>query len=211
MQWFPKYSVATIDALVLTHSHADAVGGMDDLRDWTNNAQESLPIYLRETDLKNVESLFYYLVDRNRQTGGGGVAKLVFQTINASPFVIDGLEMIPLPVKHGRDHEIFGYRFGPVSYVSDASEISDETAGLIAGSELLVLDALRPTRTHGTHFTVEEAVDQVRRLRPKRTLLTDATHDIDHHLVNAQLAELKHTEGLDIQYAYDGMEVAIDL
>ena len=72
-------------------------------------------------------------------------------------------------------------------------------------------DALRPERTHGTHFTVEEAVDQVRRLRPGRTLLTDATHDIDHHLVNAQLAELNHTEGLDIQYAYDGQELSITL
>ena len=211
MQWFPKYSVSTIDALVLTHSHADAVGGMDDLRDWTNNAQESLPIYLRESDLQNVESLFYYLVDRNRQTGGGGVARLIFNTIDANPFMIDGLEMIPLPVEHGRGHEVFGYRFGPVSYISDASEISDATAELVAGSELLVLDALRPTRTHGTHFTVEEAVDQVRRLRPQRTLLTDATHDIDHNLVNAGLAKLKDSEGLDIQYAYDGLEVEIKL
>ena len=210
IQWFPEYSVSTIDALVITHSHADAIGGMDDLRDWTNNAQDSLPIYLREVDLQNIESLFYYLVDRNRQTGGGGVAKLVFQTIDRSLFVIDGLEFIPLPVQHGRTHEIFGYRFGPVSYVSDASEISDTTAELIVGSELLILDALRPARTHGTHFTVEEAVEQVRRLRPQRTLLTDATHDIDHNEVNSDLAKLRDSEGLDIQYAFDGMEVAVD-
>jgi phosphoribosyl 1,2-cyclic phosphodiesterase len=59
MNWFPKYGVRTMDALVITHAHADAVGGFDDLRDWTNNAQETLPIYLRETDLDSVESLFY--------------------------------------------------------------------------------------------------------------------------------------------------------
>ncbi len=211
MQWFPKYAVETIDALVITHSHADAVGGMDDLRDWTNNAQESLPIYLRESDLKNVDSLFYYLVDRNKQTGGGGVARLVFHTIDAMPFVIDGLEIIPLPVHHGQANEIFGYRFGPVSYISDASAISDATAKLVAGSELLVLDALRPARTHGTHFTVEEAIEQVRRLRPKRTLLTDATHDIDHNSVNAMLAKLMESDGLDIQYAHDGLAIEIEL
>lgn len=211
MNWFPKYSVQTIDALVITHSHADAVGGFDDLRDWTSNAQETLPIYLRNQDFKAIDSLFFYLVDRKKQTGGGGVAKLGFTLIDSSPFELEGLKFIPLPVQHGAGREIFGYRFGPVSYISDASSISDETARLVAGSELLVLDALRPERTHGTHFTVEEAIEQVRRLRPKRTLLTDATHDIDHHLVNLQLAELLATEGLDIQYAYDGQAVEIDL
>jgi phosphoribosyl 1,2-cyclic phosphodiesterase len=211
IEWFPKYEVESIDALVITHAHADAVGGFDSLRDWTNHAQDSLPIYLREFDYRQVEQLFYYLADRTKQTGGGGVAKLQFETIDSDPFEIDGLQLIPLPVEHGRNYNIFGYRFGDVSYVSDASSISDETANLIAGTELLILDALRPVRTHGTHFTVEEAVDQVRRLRPKRTLLTDATHDVDHVAVNAELAKLKDSEGLDIQYAYDGQAIDVEL
>jgi phosphoribosyl 1,2-cyclic phosphodiesterase len=211
IQLFPKFDVRTIDALVITHAHADAVGGFDDLRDWTNNAQESLPIYLREVDLGVVEQLFYYLVDRNKQTGGGGVAKLSFDTIDSTPFKADGLELTPLPVEHGKNWECFGYRFGDVSYISDASAISEKTADLVQGSEILVLDALRPARTHGTHFTVEEAIDQARRLGVKRTLLVDATHDIDHFPVNDELAKLKDSEGLDIQYAYDGLEVAVEL
>ena len=211
IQLFPKFDVRTIDALVITHAHADAVGGFDDLRDWTNNAQESLPIYLREVDLGVVEQLFYYLVDRNKQTGGGGVAKLSFDTIDSTPFKADGLELTPLPVEHGKNWECFGYRFGDVSYISDASAISEKTADLVQGSEILVLDALRPARTHGTHFTVEEAIDQARRLGVKRTLLVDATHDIDHFPVNDELAKLKDSEGLDIQYAYDGLDVAVEL
>ena len=211
IQLFPKFDVRTIDALVITHAHADAVGGFDDLRDWTNNAQESLPIYLREVDLGVVEQLFYYLVDRNKQTGGGGVAKLSFDTIDSTPFKADGLELTPLPVEHGKNWESFGYRFGDVSYISDASAISEKTADLVRGSEILVLDALRPARTHGTHFTVEEAIDQARRLGVKRTLLVDATHDIDQVPVNNELAKLKDSEGLDIQYAYDGLEVAVEL
>jgi phosphoribosyl 1,2-cyclic phosphodiesterase len=211
IEWFQKFEVRTIDGLVITHAHADAIGGFDSLRDWTNNSQDSLPIYLRAEDMKAVDSLFYYLVDRNKQTGGGGVAKLQFHTIDTNSFEVDGLTLTPLPVEHGRNYEIFGYRFGSVSYVSDASAISDQTAEMIAGSDLLVLDALRPARTHGTHFTVEQAVDQVRRLRPKRALLTDATHDIDHVAVNAELAKLKDSEGLDIQYAYDGQDIEIEL
>jgi phosphoribosyl 1,2-cyclic phosphodiesterase len=124
---------------------------------------------------------------------------------------VDGIEFVPLPVEHGPGRECFGYRFADVSYISDASSISHETSELIRGSELLVLDALRPGRTHGTHFTVEEAVGQVRRLHPRRTLLTDATHDIDHESVNAELAKLNDSEGLDIQYAHDGLEIAVDL
>jgi len=211
IQLFPKFAVRSINALVITHAHADAVGGFDDLRDWTNNAQGSLPIYLRDVDLDVVERMFFYLVDRSKQTGGGGVAKLSFNTIDSKPFKADNLELIPLPVQHGKNWECFGYRFGDVSYISDASAISEETAELVRGSEILVLDALRSARTHGTHFTLEEAIDQVRRLGVKRTLLVDATHDIDHVPVNAELAKLKHAENLDIQYAYDGLTIEVEL
>ncbi len=204
IQWFPKFNAQTIDGLVITHAHADAVGGLDDLRDWTNNAQATLPIYLRQVDLDAVESLFYYLVDRNKQSGGGGVAKLDFTVIDHKSFEVDGLEFVPLPVEHGEGREALGYRFGPVSYISDTSNIPDSTADLIRGSELLILDALRPARTHGTHFTLEQAVEKARELGICKTLLTDATHDIDHYSVNAELAALKDSEHLDIQYAYDG-------
>jgi len=211
LHWFPKYDVQTIDALVITHAHQDAVGGFDDLRDWTNNSQSTLPIFIRQQDFDVVKLLFYYLVDRNKQTGGGGVAKIDFEMINHRPFNAAGFELVPLEVEHGEGRSANGYRVGPVSYISDTSKIPDPTKELISGSQILILDALRPERTHGTHLTLEEAVETARELGVKRTLLTDATHDIDHEPVNAQLAKLRDAYGLDIQYAYDGQSIDIDL
>jgi phosphoribosyl 1,2-cyclic phosphodiesterase len=210
-EWFPKYGVKTIDAVVLTHAHADAIAGMDDLRDWTNNMQASIPIYLRKQDLDVVSLTHFYLVDRSRSTSGGGVARLEFGEITDAPFEAAGVMLTPLPVEHGKGIVANGYRFGGACYVSDVSRIPYESWMRMQGCSLLILDALRPARTHGSHLTLEEAVEVARKMKPKRTLLTDMTHDIDHEPTNRELAKLLETEGLDIQLAYDGLAVEIDL
>lgn len=201
---FPKNNIKTIDSILLTHTHADAVGGLDDLRDWTNNLQKEINIYLRKKDFDSISNSHNYLVKRNKLSGGG-VAKLNFSIINKKPFIIHGISFIPLPVMHGKHLEIFGYKFGNVSYISDTSYISKETENLIKGSEILIIDALRPEKTHGTHFTLEEAVEFAKKINAKNTLLTNATHDIDHNKINYQLKK----ENIDIKYAYDGQKIKI--
>jgi phosphoribosyl 1,2-cyclic phosphodiesterase len=116
-----------------------------------------------------------------------------------------------VPVDHGPRTTAFGYRFGDVVYVSDASDIPDSTAELMQDAEIMVMDALRPARSHGSHFVLEEALEQLRRFRPNRALLVDMTHDFDHESANVELAKLKESEGLDVQLAYDGQRVAVDL
>ena len=211
IEWFPKYDVQTIDAVILTHAHADAAHGLDDLRDWTNNGHADIPIYLRDVDLEVVSKSSFYLVDMSKATGGGGVARLTFTLIDERPLEVEGLTFTPLPVLHGRNSTAFGFRFGEVCYVSDSSEIPSATRDLMAGCELLVLDALRPERTHGSHFTLEEAVEHARLLKPGRTLLTDMAHDIDHEPVDAWLRSLKASEGLDIGLSYDGLCLTVEL
>ena len=211
MEWFPKFGVTSLDAVVITHAHADAIAGLDDLRDWTNQGRSSLPVYVRGEDMPTLAKTHFYLVDRSKATSGGGVARLEFVETGREPFNVLGLRFTPLRVDHGPGVTSHGYRIGDVCYIPDVSAIPASTGQLLEGCKVLILDALRPHRTHGSHFSLEQAVDTARRLRPARTLFTDMAHDLDHEPVNAELARLMDTEGLDIQLAYDGLSFEADV
>ena len=225
IEWFPKHAIRSLGAVILTHAHADSAGGLDDLRDWTNTIRFArgdehaallargrdarIPIYLRSEDLGIVSKTAYYLVDRTQMTSGGTVAVLDFQTIDDKPFDVVGTNVIPLEVPHGPDYSCNGYLIGDMAYISDASHVPDEVLEQIADVDTLVIDALRTERTHGSHLTMEQAVEYAKIIRPRRTYLTDAAHGIDHYAMNARLREPEMNGGLDIQYAYDGMSIEI--
>ncbi len=225
IEQFPKHRIRTIDSVVLTHAHADSAGGLDDLRDWTNTMRFAsgdehaallarskdarIPIYLREEDLDIVSKTAYYLVDRTQMTSGGTVAILDFRMIDDDPFDVLETTITPLTVPHGPDYTCNGYRIGDFAYISDASEIPEEIIGKMADVDTLVLDALRTERTHGSHLTMEQAVEYAKIVRARRTFLTDAAHGIDHYAMNSRLRDPQLNDGLYIQYAYDGMSIQI--
>lgn len=227
IEWFPVHNIGTIDAVLLTHAHADCTGGFDDLRDWTNMARfatndprsetmmerndGNIPVYLRPEDLNVVEKTSYYLVDRTQMTSGGTVAFIDFRSIPDEPFKIDTLDITPLAVPHGEVYTANGYRIGNFAYISDASEIPRDVMRQLEGIDTLVIDALRWSRSHGSHLTLEAAVDVAKVLRPRSTLLTDASHGVDHYAANIYLRNSAVSDGLDIQYAYDGLKIEIGL
>ncbi|XP_051135691.1 putative hydrolase C777.06c [Andrographis paniculata] len=211
LRWFPAYGIRTVDAVLITHSHADAIGGLDDLRDWTNNVQPSIPIYTAERDFEVMKKTHYYLVDTSCVTPGAAVSALQFHIIQEKPFVVHNLEFTPLPVWHGPGYRSLGFRFGNICYISDVSDIPKETYPLLESCDILILDALRPDRSSATHFGLPRALDEVRKIRPKRTLFTGMMHLMDHEKMNDYLLKLKDTEGLDIQLSYDGLRVPITL
>ncbi|AET01591.1 putative phosphoribosyl 1,2-cyclic phosphate phosphodiesterase [Medicago truncatula] len=211
LQWFPKFGIRTLDAVIITHSHADAIGGLDDLRDWTNNVQPSIPIYVAKRDFEVMKKTHYYLVDTSVIIPGAAVSALQFNSISEEPFFVHGLKFTPLPVWHGQGYRSLGFRFGNICYISDVSEIPEETYPLLKDCELLIMDALRPDRSSATHFGLPRALEEVRKIQPKRTLFTGMMHLMDHEEVNDYLTKLLESEGLDAQLSYDGLCIAVRL
>lgn len=206
---FPIHNVDSIDAVILTHAHQDAAGGFDDLRDWTNNTQSKIPIYLRKVDLNVVKKTFYYLVDTTKITSGGTVAKLEFNVINDDKINILGQDFIPLNVNHGENYFANGYRIDDFSYISDCSYIPKDTMNKIKGSEIIVLDALRQGRKHKSHLTLEESIEIILELKPKLAFFTDACHDINHDDVNEFLEIISEKSKIKMQMAYDGLSLKL--
>ncbi|KAJ1861889.1 hypothetical protein LPJ73_000915 [Coemansia sp. RSA 2703] len=210
---FLKHNIRTVDAVLLTHGHADAVFGLDDLRQWTMSLNLKIPIYCDRDTLGTVAQAFPYLVDTKKATGGGEVPSLDFHVIEEPfrSFECLGLEIQPLRVEHGSysDGSPFyftGFRFADISYISDCSRIPEETRPLIAGSRLLILDALKWT-SHPSHFGYWDALEEVRRFRPDRAIFTDFCHSIEHTEMEAMGRKLKEEEGLNVDPAFDGMVV----
>ncbi|KAJ7963184.1 Metallo-hydrolase/oxidoreductase superfamily protein [Quillaja saponaria] len=211
LRWFPAYGIRTIDAVIITHSHADAIGGLDDLRDWTNNVQPNIPIYVAERDFEVMKKTHYYLVDTSVILPGAAVSELQFNIIPEEPLNVHGLKVTPIPVWHGRGYRSLGFRFGNICYISDVSEIPEETYPLLQYCDILILDALRPDRSSSTHFGLPRALEEVQKIQPKRTLFTGMMHLMDHEEVSDYLSKLKVSEGLDVQLSYDGLRVPVTL
>ncbi|VFQ96805.1 unnamed protein product [Cuscuta campestris] len=152
-----------------------------------------------------------YLVDTSGIIPGAAVSDLQFNIISEDPFIVHGLKIIPLPVWHGTGYRSLGFRFGNVCYISDVSEIPQETYSLLEDCELLILDALRPDRSSATHFGLPRALEEVWKIKPTRTLFTGMMHLMDHEKINKALLQLKETEDLDVQLSHDGMRVPVRL
>ncbi|KAJ2022559.1 hypothetical protein GGI06_001762 [Coemansia sp. S85] len=212
---FVKHKVKSIDAVLLTHGHADAMLGLDDLRQWTSSFDVTIPIYCDSETLEVVTRTFPYLADTSFATGSGVVTQLEFHAIDSSfaPFECHGIEFLPLRVEHGTHGDgspfyFTGFRFDDVSYLSDVSRIPDETRPLIEGSRLLIIDALKWT-SFSSHFGYWDALEEVRRFRPQRAIFTDISHYMVHSELELQAKKVLAEEGLVADPAYDGMVVPL--
>ncbi|GAB2279861.1 hypothetical protein Dimus_014499 [Dionaea muscipula] len=228
LRWFTFHKIPRVDSIILTHEHADAVLGLDDIRAVQPfspvNDIKPTPIYLSEDAMESIAAKFPYLIQKKLKDGQEirRVAQLDWKIIESHcerPFLASGLQFIPLPVMHGEDYISLGFLFGQkskVAYISDVSRFLPATENVISkgGNEqldLLILDTLYKTGSHNTHFCFPETLDAVKRLSPKRALLIGMTHEFDHHKDNAYLIEWSKREGIPVQLAHDGLRIPLDL
>lgn len=189
--------VQRLDAVLFTHGHADHILGLDDVRPF-NYRQGSVPVYANADTLATLRRVFDYIFDG--RVSESSVPRLQVHELDGRPFDLFGLPVTPIPLKHG-SADIFGYRFGPVAYLTDHSAIPPESAEKLRGLEVLFLDALRH-KPHPTHTTVERALRHVEELAPKRAFFTHISHDLAHALVESRLPPR-------VRLAYDGLEITV--
>jgi len=186
-----------LDAVLFTHSHADHILGLDDVRVFYFRQQKPIPIYADAQCMKDIQRTFKYIFDGDYPFGG--IARLDTHLIDG-PFEVEGLEVIPVPVMHG-NQLILGFRINGVAYLTDVSEIPESSYALLQGLEVLILDALRP-KPHPTHLTLEQALGVMERLKVPSGYFTHIAHDLGHEATNAQLPP-------HVRLAYDGLQLEL--
>jgi phosphoribosyl 1,2-cyclic phosphate phosphodiesterase len=188
-------------AVVFTHDHADHVHGLDDVRVFYFYLGHALPAYCEDFVEERLRKSFDYAFTPEAIGYAGGVPQIKFHRIAPGvPFELLGAQVIPLRLHHGR-FRVLGFRIGNVAYCTDTNHIPPESMSLLAGLDVLILDALR-ARPHVSHYSLDQAVEVARMLGPKRTFFTHMGHELDHDATNAVLPP-----GMEL--AYDGLRLEL--
>jgi phosphoribosyl 1,2-cyclic phosphate phosphodiesterase len=187
-----------LDAVVFTHSHADHIMGLDDVRPFNFRQKEPIPIYAAPDTMASIQRCFPYIFDGARRETN--VPQLDARVLDGSVFNVFGLDFLPVPIVHG-SQTIYGFRFGAAAYLTDHSDIPPASMELLHELDVLFLDALR-YKPHPTHSTVERSVKTAEELRPRRTFLTHICHDLGHERAESLLPP-------HVRLAYDGLELEV--
>ena len=188
------HDVRRLDAILFTHSHADHVLGLDEVRRYNAMQREAIPCFADGRTIADLRQTFGYIFNPATPPGGG-IPQLDLHRILGA-FTLGGLEILPVPILHGK-RPILGFRIGTFAYLTDCSAIPDASWPLLGGVRTLILDALRD-RPHPTHFSVGEALEVVAKLRPERAYFTHIAHDLLHAETCARLPA-------GVELAYDGL------
>lgn len=200
-----REKIRRVDAIIITHPHADHIMGMDDCRRWCEILDDALPIYASPITMKILRQVYGYAFNVPPET----IPRTYFKPRAIefeAPVMIGETEITPLPVPHG-SLSTYGLLFTQqgrklLAYISDAKAVPVDVEEKIRGVEVVVLDALRKSPGHPTHMCLQEALEAASRIKARQTWFTHLTHEYDHDRDQALLPE-------GIRLAWDGLKISI--
>ena len=193
-----RENIKHLDAVLFTHAHKDHIAGLDDVRAYNFLQQSDMPLYGRQEALEQIKVEFYYAFEKDKYPG---IPQLRLHEISEESFSINGIAVTPLPVMHMK-LPVLGFRIGNFSYITDANFISDATYEKLKGTEILVLNALQKEK-HLSHFNLEEALNEVKKIGAAKTYFTHISHKLGKHkIIEKELPE-------SVALAYDGLTIML--
>lgn len=192
-----REQIGVVHSVAFTHEHADHIFGLDDMRLMPFYLGHPVPLYCEEKVERQIRASFGYAFEDVEQTHRGAIPQLDFRRISTAPFEILGERIRPIRLKHGPRFDVLGFRVGNVAYCTDTNQVPVESWPLLEGLDVLVIDALRD-RPHVTHFSLDEAIEVIQKVKPKRAIFTHICHELEHESTNARLPA-------GIELGYDGM------
>jgi phosphoribosyl 1,2-cyclic phosphate phosphodiesterase len=193
------HDIRRLDAVLVTHAHADHIMGLDELRRFNHIQHRAVPLYGNPATLAALRRTFDYVFSEEAPKGGGVPQVNLFDITGT--FSVGGQTVVPVPIRHG-PLVILGFRFGRFAYLTDCNAIPDASMALLSDLDVLVLDALR-RRRHPTHFTLQEAVETARAVGARQTYFTHIAHDLGHAATSRELPD-------GMALAYDGLSIEVD-
>jgi phosphoribosyl 1,2-cyclic phosphate phosphodiesterase len=190
-----------LDAILFTHAHADHILGFDDIRPFNLRQKSALPVYASPDTMARLKQTFSYVFEESPAIST--IPRVTLHPIHG-PFDVIGIHMVPISARHG-ELEVLGFRFGSAAYLTDFSVLPESSKPLLMGLDDLIIDALRD-EPHPMHQTVEQALELIRELRPRRAWFTHIAHELSHAETNERLVNAGYTH---VSLAYDGLQLEV--
>jgi phosphoribosyl 1,2-cyclic phosphate phosphodiesterase len=192
-----RYNINRLDAILFTHHHADHIFGLDDTRAFNKIQKKKMLCYAGQETLSRIRHTYSYIFEYPEIPGG--IPMIEFTPVDR-PFELFGVSITPIEIMHGT-LPIFAYRIGNFIYATDCSSIPEASRDKFSNAEVIVLDCLR-FKAHPTHFNLDQALENAKRLEAKQTYFTHMAHDIEHEAVS-------HLLPGTVALAYDGLKIAL--
>ena len=184
-----------VDAVLYTHTHADHLHGIDDLRAFCQIQRNQIPLYGSHDAMQHVADKFGYTL---REPSHFWDLPVLKANVISCQFQLFEQSVTPIPLKHGNS-DIYGYRIGDIAYLTDVSSIPEESLALLQGLKILLLDCLRYT-THYTHINLEQSLHYAGLIQAESTYLIHMTHELEYASLSAQLPK-------NVFVGYDGLKL----